>query len=138
MLLENFRACARLFFYGCFHFGKRHNARLQLCYKHIMTNAKVAKTSKRGAAKGERRGGRQKGTPNKKTQALQELIAEKYPGYNPVLEMVDMALDDETPKDLKFACNKEVAKYMVPQLKAIEMIHNEHTLPVININGVNI
>ena len=105
--------------------------------------AKVAKNSEKktrgGSKKGERRGGRQKGTPNKKTQALQDLIAEKYPGYNPVLEMVDMALDDETPKDLKFACNKEVAKYMVPQLKAIEVTQGEiKDVPIININGFKI
>lgn len=36
--------------------------------------AKVARTSNRGSKPGERRGGRQKGTPNKTTGALKDAI----------------------------------------------------------------
>lgn len=39
--------------------------------------AKTAKTSNRGSKPGERRGGRQKGTPNKATAEIREL-AQKY------------------------------------------------------------
>lgn len=38
--------------------------------------AKVAKASNRGSKPGERRGGRQKGTPNKVTGALKDMILE--------------------------------------------------------------
>ena len=38
------------------------------------SNAKVAKSSNRGSKPGERRGGRQAGTPNKLTAALKDMI----------------------------------------------------------------
>lgn len=38
------------------------------------SSAKVAKTSNRGSAPGERRGGRKKGTPNKHTAAVKDMI----------------------------------------------------------------
>jgi hypothetical protein len=39
-----------------------------------MTTAKVAKSSNRGSKPGERRGGRQAGTPNKVTAKLKDMI----------------------------------------------------------------
>ena len=42
-----------------------------------MTTAKVAKASNRGSKPGERRGGRQKGVPNKATASLKD-IARQY------------------------------------------------------------
>jgi hypothetical protein len=40
----------------------------------MATTAKVAKNSNRGSKPGERRGGRKKGTPNKLTTALKDMI----------------------------------------------------------------
>jgi hypothetical protein len=42
-----------------------------------------------GAKPGERRGGRQKGTPNKTTLALMETLERE--GYNPVAELIEVA-----------------------------------------------
>lgn len=80
----------------------------------------VAKSSK-GSKKGERRGGREKGTPNKRTQELIDLINAKYPNFDPILSLIDISLDNNTPLDIKVNCLKEVAKYIHPQRKAVEV-----------------
>lgn len=98
---------------------------------------KVVKSSKRGASKGERRGGREKGTPNKDKKALQDKIQAEYPGYDPVLSMVAISQSPDTPLDMKITCHKEVAKYIHAQRKAVE-IANEVELPPIKIEGIKI
>jgi hypothetical protein len=81
--------------------------------------------------------GRKKGTPNKAKQELQALLAERYPDYHPVLAMAALANDSSTksvrdvgtgkrrtvpkvPLELRARMHQEVAKYVEPQLKAIE------------------
>lgn len=73
-----------------------------------------------GAAPGERRGGRQKGTPNKPKQALIEMMAERWPGYHPVMAMADIANDDSVDLETRFAAHREVAQYVEPKRKAVE------------------
>lgn len=65
-------------------------------------------------------GGRPKGAPNRKTQLLEELINEKYPEYNPVLDMIDLAQKSDDP-EMRFKCSKEVAGYLFPKRKAVEV-----------------
>lgn len=71
--------------------------------------------------KGLKTGGRLPGTPNKKSLAIRELLAQKYPGYNPVLSLVEIAQDPGNEITIRLQAHKEVAKYMAPQLKAIEI-----------------
>src|SRR5574344_3013784 len=71
-------------------------------------------------SKGTKTGGRQKGTPNKKTQELMELIEANYKGFNPVLELIKIAMDKNTPLDLKASVLKDVASYIYPKRKAID------------------
>ena len=66
-------------------------------------------------------GGRQKGTPNRRTSELLDSIAEKYPGYCPVLSMIELAIDPSTPIDVKLDCHKQIAPYLRPKLKSIEV-----------------
>jgi len=84
----------------------------------------------------EKTGGRKKGTPNKEKQELLDMIQEKFPDYHPLLAMVEIANNEEivvmvtkkgldievnaVTEDTKFQAHKEVCKYIVPQLKAIE------------------
>lgn len=75
--------------------------------------------------------GRKKGSKNK--NQILDVIREKYPDYNPILAMVDLANNDElvvtsdgikvlaVDNNLKLQCHKEVAKYCYPTLKAIEL-----------------
>jgi hypothetical protein len=50
-------------------------------------------------------------------------IRRRYPHYDPIVAMVELAHHPDAIEDLslQLACHKEVAKYCVPQLKAIEM-----------------
>lgn len=104
--------------------------------------------SNRGAAPGERRGGRQKGTPNKKTQAIEAML-EHY-GCEP-LEVLAMVANGEPLKarigvgelskkapgkedgdddfvegdviptlDQRINAAKELCNYVYPKRKAIE------------------
>lgn len=93
---------------------------------------KVVKTSKRGAAKGERRGGRAKGTPNKRTAD----IIERLKGVDIVGELLEIARTTEK-EETKVTVYKELMKYVYPQRKAVE-IANEVELPPIKIEGIKI
>ena len=88
-----------------------------------------------GAKTGERRGGRQKGTANKDKQQLIDMIQAEYPDYHPLLAMAEIAntdimryvgVDEDgaavmvIDHNIKLQASKEVCKYIVPQLKAIE------------------
>lgn len=66
-------------------------------------------------------GGREKGTANKATSTLKELLAKKFPDYNPVIAMAEMAQDKKNTVSIRLAANREVAKYTNHQLKAIEI-----------------
>ena len=71
-------------------------------------------------AYGKKTGGRQKGTPNKDTKALQDRIAERYPGWDPVEAMAEIAQDDTNDVMIRLAALKEIAQYIHPKRKAIE------------------
>ena len=102
--------------------------------------AKVAKKTGRGGGSGK---GRAKGTPNKAKAELLELIRETVEdkNYHPVVAMAVIANDDSTkqiikgrakdgtpttievPKydlELRAKMHQEVARYVAPQLKAVE------------------
>ena len=64
--------------------------------------------------------GRKKGVPNKDTQALQDRIASKYPGWDPVEAMAEIAQDDTNDVMIRLAALKEVSQYIHPKRKAIE------------------
>ena len=61
------------------------------------------------------------GSPNKNKQALIALLELKYPGYNPVVEMAGIALDMDNDVSTRLSAHKEVAQYITPKLKAIEV-----------------
>ena len=71
-------------------------------------------------AYGKKTGGRQKGTPNKDPKALQDRIAERYPGWDPVEAMAEIAQDDKNDVMIRLAALKEIAQYIHPKRKAIE------------------
>lgn len=66
-----------------------------------------------------------------KTRLL-DLVQEEFPGYDPVLAMVKIATDNENDIFLRFNAHKEVAKYIRPQLRAVE-VKNVDQKPV-NVN----
>ena len=60
------------------------------------------------------------GRPNNNKTSLLARLKREYPGYHPVVEMARVANDKNLSEDVRFQANKEVAKYVTPQLKAIE------------------
>lgn len=97
--------------------------------------AKVVKNSetksKGGSKKGERRGGRQKGTPNKKTLELVEALG----SFDPIEELKEICYATEK-EDLKAHICLNLLKYIYPQRKAIEIDAAAVELPVIKIKGL--
>ena len=67
--------------------------------------------------------GRTKGSKNKirgRSLLLQIREAIKQPDYHPLIELAKMAADEETEQKLRQDCQKELCKYIEPQLKAVE------------------
>jgi hypothetical protein len=84
---------------------------------------------------GFKAGGRRKGTPNKKTQNLMELISEHHKNFDPVLELIDIFKNEKTPVDLKVNILKDITQYIYPKRKSIEAdikadtdIHSEYNI----------
>ena len=60
------------------------------------------------------------GLPNKNKQALILLLEAKYPGWHPVMQLADIANDEDAEDKMRFDAAKEVAQYVTPKLKAVE------------------
>ena len=75
-------------------------------------------------------GGRKKGTPNKASADLLQLIRDHVgvQEYHPVLAMAEIANDVDMSIETRTAMHKEVARYDSPQLKAIEHTAGEEGL----------
>jgi hypothetical protein len=69
----------------------------------------------------ERTAGRKKGTPNKRTAELLDILSSKWPDYHPVVAMAALANDETVEIELRFQAHKEVAQYVAPKRKAIEV-----------------
>lgn len=71
-------------------------------------------------ATGKKTGGRQKGTPNKKTAELKQML-ESIPGWkDPLVFMGEIVSDDAADDDMRFQAAKELGNYLYPKRKAIE------------------
>lgn len=62
--------------------------------------------------------GRKKGTPNKAKSELAGMLHEKFPGYDPLMAMAEIAQDVEVELSLRIMCHKEVAQYLRPKLRS--------------------
>lgn len=63
-------------------------------------------------------GGRVKGTPNKKTEAVMERLAELQ--CDPIEGMALIAMNADNPPELRGRMYAELAQYVAPKRKAIE------------------
>jgi len=64
--------------------------------------------------------GRPPGARNKPRRALIALLQERFPAYDPVVEMAIVANDENQDSQVRFNANKEVAQYVHSKLKAVE------------------
>src|SRR5512147_2018777 len=80
----------------------------------------------KGSLPGERRGGRQKGTPNRATSAKAAAIAAS--GLTPLDYLLSVLRDDTAPRAERMEAAAKAAPYVHPRLAAIE--HTANTIPV--------
>lgn len=66
-------------------------------------------------------GGRKRGVPNRNTFDLVTVINERFPGYDPIDALINIARVSTNPLEIRVSCHKEVAKYMYAQKKAIDI-----------------
>ena len=75
--------------------------------------------SRGGSKTGERRAGRCKGTPNKKTMAVGEVLGEL--GLDPIKQMGQIAMDEHIEVSIRVQVLKELCQYIAPKRKAVEI-----------------
>jgi hypothetical protein len=74
-----------------------------------------------GLPKRRKTGGRQKGTPNKRTVERQSAIqAIRASGKSPMAFFADLLANEQAPLDLRFQAARELAPYVHPRLASIE------------------
>ncbi|HEX2244107.1 MAG TPA: hypothetical protein VHK27_12835 [Gammaproteobacteria bacterium] len=88
--------------------------------------------SRGGSKPGERRGGRCKGTPNKKTMAVAEVLDEL--GLDSIKQMGQIAMDERIEVSLRVQVLKELCQYVAPKRKAIEVTGDKGGPLVLEIN----
>jgi len=66
-------------------------------------------------------GGRKKGAQNQMQRELSELLHESFPGYDPVQAMAAIANDERNELSIRLQANKEVARYVRPALRSMEI-----------------
>jgi hypothetical protein len=88
----------------------------------------------RGSKPGERRGGRAKGTKNKRTEKVKKSIQETIEkmGCDPLEAMLEIAIEAKKNGDLSLSLSayKELAQYVAPKRKAIELSNEEGSGPL--------
>src|SRR3954468_21330722 len=73
----------------------------------------------RGSAPGERRGGRRRGTPNRRTLALRGLAEGSPPAGSPLEFLASVYRNDALPIELRIDAAGKAAPYVHPRLAAV-------------------
>jgi hypothetical protein len=69
-----------------------------------------------------KRGGRKKGTPNKVKKSVDDICAEY--GFDPIRGMIELLNEPGATRDQRITLTKELAKYVHPQKRALEVSGN--------------
>ena len=78
--------------------------------------------STQGAGGFRQGAGRPKGSLGEKTKAVQAKLEEL--GCDPIEALANISMDNSNTPELRFQANKELAQYVAPKIKAIEMDAN--------------
>lgn len=73
--------------------------------------------------------GRKAGTPNKRTATIEGKLAAL--GLDPILAMAQLAMDANEPSSLRFAALKELAQYVAPKRKAVEISSGQNQVAIL-------
>ena len=60
------------------------------------------------------------GARNRNKQGLLARLQQEFPNYHPIVELARVANDPDVDLNIRVNANKEIAKYVTPQLKAVE------------------
>ena len=82
-------------------------------------------------ALGIKTGGRTRGTPNRRTQDIQSLLASM--GCDPIEGMARIAMDPKHPVEVRARMYAELAGYIAPKRKAIQVDSGEVNRVIFNI-----
>jgi hypothetical protein len=75
-------------------------------------------------------GGRKKCTPNRATLTLKEKL--ETMGCDPLLELAKIAMNEKNPIGIRVLCLSEIAPYVYPKRKPVDMSSDQPA--VINVN----
>jgi hypothetical protein len=75
-------------------------------------------------ALGHKTGGRKAGTRNRQTREITELLESL--GHNPIEAMVRIATDPNASLEPRGRMNAELAQYVYPKRKAVEVAADQH------------
>jgi len=84
---------------------------------------------------GIKTGGRTRGTPNRRTQDVQALLARI--GCDPIEGMASIAMDRQNPVEIRARMYAELAQYIAPKRKAIQVDGGEKSRVTFNL-GIGI
>ena len=56
-----------------------------------------------------------------RSRDLLAAIQQRYPNYHPLIAIAEIAHSKEADLELQFQCHKTIAKYIEPELKAVEV-----------------
>jgi hypothetical protein len=76
-------------------------------------------------------GGRRRGTPNRLTLEVADVLAAI--GCNPILGMAQLAMDSDVSAELRFKANAELASYVYPKRKSVD-VSVQQSSHVFNVN----
>ena len=78
--------------------------------------------------------GRPKGSKGKRTLAVEETLARLK--CNPIEALAKIAQDKKTPLDIRVSVLKELAQYVAPKKKAVELSTGDKPLQIEVVTGI--
>jgi hypothetical protein len=82
-------------------------------------------------ALGRKTGGRVRGTPNRRTHYIEALLA--HIGCDPIEGMARIAMDSQNPIEIRARMYAELAQYVAPKRKAVQIASDSSSPVVFNI-----
>lgn len=59
------------------------------------------------------------------SKVIMDMIQREYPNYHPLVSLARIAHNPDADLTTQFQCHKEIAKYLEPTMKAIDVTTNE-------------
>jgi hypothetical protein len=69
-----------------------------------------------------------------RSSTLLAAIQEQFPNYHPLIAIAQIAHSDMADLELQFQCHKTIAKYIEPELKAVEVKSDANDHSVIRVS----